>query len=281
MISRLLALLAATLLIATPTHASAKPESLRLYTLDCGHIEFKDLGAFADDDSYAGKPGSMSAPCFLIVHPNGTLLWDTGLGDAIALKSDGVTVDAMGIRLTVPVTLRSQLEQLGLSTNGIDFVAVSHLHLDHVGNLSLFPDATWLIGQTELSWAQGTPAPIGVDQSLIASAKLAKIRSVDGDDDVFGDGTVRILRAPGHTPGHKVLLLNLQHAGAVILSGDLWHSRENFERSRMPVFNVNRADTMASFDRIRQMLANHRARLIIQHEAQDLAELPKFPAYLD
>jgi N-acyl homoserine lactone hydrolase len=104
---------------------------------------------------------------------------------------------------------------------------------------------------------------------------------IDGDYDVFGDGRVRILKTPGHTPGHQSLLLKLQVAGTVVLSGDLYHTRENHQYARVPTINTQRADTLASMARIETILKNSKARLIIQHDLRDFAALPKFPEYLN
>jgi N-acyl homoserine lactone hydrolase len=98
---------------------------------------------------------------------------------------------------------------------------------------------------------------------------------------VFGDGTVKILRANGHTAGHQVLQLKLAKSGTVILSGDLFHTRENFEQDRMPVFNDSRGETLGSIDRIKRILKNTNGRLVIQHDPGDFQALPKIPAYLD
>jgi glyoxylase-like metal-dependent hydrolase (beta-lactamase superfamily II) len=104
---------------------------------------------------------------------------------------------------------------------------------------------------------------------------------IDFDHDVFGDGTVRILAAPGHTAGHQVLELKLQKTGTVILSGDLYHLKTNREFMRVPLGNANRADTLASMNRIETIVKNTHARFIVQHDLQDFQALPKSPAYLD
>jgi N-acyl homoserine lactone hydrolase len=282
MVRKSAALLAALLALVTlPAVALDKPASPRLYALDCGSIEFKTLGMFADGDEYATTPGTLADPCFLIVHPKGVLLWDTGIGDAIADKPDGVTNAKYGIHMTVPRTLKSQLQQLGMAPADVDFVGLSHLHFDHASNLQQFPDATWIISPAELKWASSTPTPVGVDPRTFAGNEKRSLRGNSLDDDLFGDGSVRILRAPGHTPGHKVLMLQLKNAGTVILSGDLYHTRDNFRQQRVPPINDSRADTMASFDRVRRLMETHEARLVIQHSPEDFAALPKFPSWLD
>ena len=123
--------------------------------------------------------------------------------------------------------------------------------------------------------------PFGVDPKQISGYQTARVEQIDGDFDVFGDGSVQILAAPGHTPGHQVLLVRLKRAGAVLLSGDLFHTRDNQRLHRVPKINTDRADTLASFDRVDRIVANQQARLIVQHDAADFASLPKFPKYLD
>lgn len=255
-------------------------EQVRLYALDCGHISFKDMGLFADTGEYDGKSGELAAPCFVIRHPMGTLVWDTGLGDKIAANKEGVDA-APGIHLSVPATLAAQLQTIGLAPADITYVAFSHFHFDHTGNANLFGAATWIINKIELAWAESMPTPFAVDPTAISAYKTAKTKLIDGDYDVFGDGSVRILKAPGHTPGHQVLEVKLKHAGVVILSGDLYHTNDNRKFKRVPPINVERADTLASIDRIEKIVKNMHARFVIQHSTQDFKLLPKFPAYLD
>lgn len=255
--------------------------SVRLYAIDCGHLSFKDMAMFSDTGEFDGQRGEMAVPCFLIRHPKGDLIWDTGLGDDLARKPDTI-YRPLGITATVKTTLVSQLKRLKLTPDGVEYLSVSHLHADHTGNANLFEHSTWLLSRTELDWASATPAPIGVVPALFSGYRNAKVKLLeDADHDVFGDGSVRILRAPGHTAGHAVLLLQLVHAGTVILSGDLFHTRLSQTKHLVPPFNYDRAETLTSFDRIDKLLANRHARLVIQHSPEDFTALPKFPAYLD
>ena len=260
--------------------ASSPPASVRLYTLDCGRIDTTDLSAFSDAGEYDGRAGSLSVPCFLITHPKGSLLWDAGLDDALAATKGGTNLDPT-THVQVDTTLSEQLAALGQAESDITYVAFSHLHWDHTGNAKRFTTSSWILNKRELAWARSEEAKGLVDLESLANLSAPKQVLVDGDYDVFGDGSVRILRTPGHTPGHQVLMLKLANAGHVILSGDLFHTKENEKEGRVPTFNVSRADTLASFDRVARLIRSKRARLYVQHAPEDVAALPRFPAYLD
>jgi glyoxylase-like metal-dependent hydrolase (beta-lactamase superfamily II) len=275
LVSALLAVVAAW---SMPVHAD-DVRSTRLYVFDCGHADFKNMGMFSDTGEYDGKPGGVADPCFLIRHPKGTLLWDTGLGDKVAETKGGVDQGDVHVRVDVP--LLEQLKSLGLTPADVTYVAFSHFHFDHTGNANAFTASTWILNKAELDWALSTPTPFGVDPTTFSAYKTVKTQMIDGDYDVFGDGSVRILKAPGHTPGHQALMVKLQKAGTVILSGDLYHLADNRKFRRIPGFNFSRADTLASIDRIEKLAKNTHARLIVQHDTGEFKALPKSPAYMD
>ncbi len=264
---------------ATFAHGAGAPPEIRLYVLDCGRLDMRDMGMFDDSGALDGKPGTMSVPCFLIRHPKGYLLWDTGLGDALADHPGGVDFSPE-IHGSVRITLVDQLKALGLKPSDIDYLAFSHWHVDHTGNANLFGDATWILQRRELAAAIGPAPPPFEPLAAVAAYRHAKIRLVDGDTDVFGDGSVKLLLLPGHTPGHQALQLRLPHAGVILLSGDLYHSREARRLQRVPRVNVDRAATLASMQRFEAIAARTHARVVIQHDPRDIALLPLFPAYL-
>jgi glyoxylase-like metal-dependent hydrolase (beta-lactamase superfamily II) len=239
------------------------------------------MSMFSDTGEYDGRPGAIVDPCFLIRHPLGDLLWDTGFNEQVATANGGVPQP--GIRLWYERPLAAQLAQLGLSAADVEFVAFSHMHFDHTGGANAFAESTWILNQRELAWALSPEAAAAgnVDPSTFSAYASAATQLIDGDHDVFGDGTVRILRTPGHTPGHQILMLSLARAGKVILSGDLFHTKENERWLRVPTFNVSRAETLASFDRAMRLVRNKRARFIVQHSPEDFAALPRLPRYLD
>jgi N-acyl homoserine lactone hydrolase len=258
--------------------------NVRLYAFDCGRIDFKDMSMFSDTGDYDRKSGSLVDPCFLVHHPKGILLWDTGLGDALVGRNDPAN-DA-GVSVRVNTRLLDQLRSIGIVPSGVTYVAFSHFHLDHTGNANAFIASTWILNRAELDWALGAPTPPVVDLKSFSAYKTVSTRMISGDYDVFHDGTVRILQAPGHTPGHQVLLLKLAKSGVVLLSGDLYHQRSDRPRpgqtsGRVMTVNINRAESLASIDRIETIIKNTHARLIIQHDPDDFKSLPVSPAYLE
>ncbi len=276
------ALAALLLTVATTTSANTKAASLpevRLYTLDCGQLDFKDMALVSDTGDYAGRSGTMAVPCYLIRHGSTWVLWDAGLGDAIAGKPGGE--DRFGFHWTVRKTLAAQLADLGLTPSDISIVALSHIHGDHVGNIGLFPAATVYVSPLELPWGLQSPPPPTVDASLVRLLSRMSIHPVPFDLDLFGDGSVVMLRTAGHSPGHHSLLLRLPKSGVFVLSGDLWHFREDYDRSLMTAVNDSRAETLASMQRIKALAEHEHARIIIQHDPNDFRQMPKPPAYLD
>lgn len=279
----ILQILGATLSFAltaafTPARAADAVKDVRLYAIDCGRILVSDMGAFSDTGEYDGKPAAVVDSCYLIRHPKGTLLWDTGLDDKLAESKEGVENGIF--KLSVTKRLIDQLKSIDVTPSEVTYLAFSHLHFDHTGNANAFASATWILDKEEIAWAETMPTPLGVDPGSFSASKAATKQMISGDYDVFGDGTVRILRAPGHTPGHGVLAVKLRKSGFVILSGDLYHTRENRRFKRVPRLNTERADTLASMDRIERIVKSTKARFIVQHDLRDFETMPRFPAFL-
>jgi N-acyl homoserine lactone hydrolase len=171
-------------------------------------------------------------------------------------------------------TLAAQLTALGIKPADVTYVAVSHTHGDHVGNVALFPSSTILIQGAEYDWAMTQP-------TKPAFAATQKIEKLAGDRDVFGDGSVTILATPGHTPGHQSLLVLLPKTGALVLSGDAVHFKDNWEQRRVPSMNFNRDQTLASLQRIATVLAEHKAQLWINHDKPQSDQLKYAPQYYE
>ncbi|MBY0284362.1 MAG: N-acyl homoserine lactonase family protein [Sphingomonas sp.] len=259
--------------------ASGKPPAeMKLWRLDCGAAQVNDLNVFNDTRAFPAKSSMrFTSSCYLIKHGDSYLLWDTGLSTALK----GVpTNDKDPISATLTVTIPEQLAKIGVKPSDISIIGISHYHFDHTGQAGAFPQAKLLIGKGDYDSLAATPPKNGADPTPLKNwiGGPGASEPVAGDKDVFGDGSVTMIDLPGHTPGHHALLLKLPKLGAVLLSGDQVHLRENLPIDGVPTFNYDRAQTIASYDRFKKLAANTKALVIIQHDARDIPKLPAFPA---
>ncbi len=266
-------------LAAAPALA-AEASGPRLYTLDCGTISVPDADWFADDGAYKGVARDLIVPCYLIRHPKGDLIWDTGVPQAIADLPGGKGPEGVTVRRK----LTDQLAELGLKPSDIEYLSVSHSHFDHIGNGGLFAGSTWIVDADEKAHAFRAEARADAQTfGFYAALETAPTRLLTDDTthDVFGDGSVLLVAAPGHTPGHRVLLVKLAKAGPVLLTGDMWHLAESREGRKVPRFNVDRAKTLEAMDRLEALAKQTGARVVRQHVIEDFEAMPKFPAGLE
>ena len=278
-----IALAAAALLPACQPSAPGAP-AVELYAMDCGRIAFTDTTLFADDGSFDGVARDFVNPCYLIRHPEGDLIWDLGFPDALADMPDGLRVEAFNATITKPVTLAAQLQQLGLSAADIEFVSVSHSHSDHVGNAAMFAEtAAWIVDADERAHMFRDEARQSDEFAAYAPLEQARTILIEGDGrhNVFGDGSVTIIQAPGHTPGHTIVLVRTANSGTVLLTGDMFHMAESRERRTVPIFNTDRAATLASMDLVETIADEESARVVRQHVPEDMQALPAFPEALN
>jgi N-acyl homoserine lactone hydrolase len=264
------------------------PPSVRLYVLDCGTLHIADTGRFGLKPEEV-TTSDLSVPCFLVAHPKGTLIWDTGAVPDSDWKPTGSAVthhvvlpDSQERDVTMVKPLKAQLAEAGYSPSDITYLALSHYHYDHTANANVFPVATWLVRQEERD-AMFAEKPPGVTQpSTYASLRNSKTLIIKSNDhDVFGDGTVVIKSATGHTPGHQVLYVKLAKTGGVLLSGDLYHYPEERRLNRLPTFEFNQEQTRASRVAIEAFLRKTGAQLWIQHDFRANAQLKKAPDYYE
>lgn len=254
--------------------ASDQPRSaLSLTRLACGTLQIPDLSTFSIAGKYKGVRKTLADSCYLIRHGDKLMLWDTGLPGELAAQ--GEPVDGASLKRTIV----DQLKQLGLEPGDIDLVGISHFHGDHTGQLARFPNARLLTGAGD--WAAisaDEPEPrIQIEPYAHWLSGGGEVQPVQGDLDVFGDGTVVMLALPGHTPGHHGLKVELPQTGTVLLSGDVTHFAENYESNGVPTWNTDKQASVESIKRFKQIAAETDALVIIQHEPDDIAKLPVFP----
>lgn len=252
--------------------------NVRLYVFDCGLIGAEDISPFSlsNDETPVRE---LFVPCYLIEHPEGRMVWDAGL--PLALAGGGRVEQEGGVYQVYERSFIDQLADMNLATTDIDLVAFSHMHYDHVGAANAFTSSKLLIQDTEYAAAFDTPDNPYYQADLYMDLNSNERQILSGDHDVFGDGSVVIVRAPGHTPGHQVLLLRLANSGNLVLSGDLYHFQMSRKLRRAPIFNSDPEETFRSMDKVEALLEQENATLWIEHEKSLADTLNMAPAYYD
>jgi N-acyl homoserine lactone hydrolase len=268
---RFVLLVVAVLAAALGSRAASAAGADKLYVLDCGHISAPDQSRWSPGVN-VGVPLELSDNCYLIHHAQGWFLWDTGLPDAIEANPEGVK-GGNGFQLKRSKTLAAQLQELGVKPSDLKAMAISHTHPDHIGNVELFPQVMLFVQKAEYEWPGEGGAP-----RFNPNHPVTKL---EGDHDVFGDGSVVIISTPGHTPGHQALLVRLPQTGALVLSGDAVHFKDNWDNRRVPVMNVDKDQTVASMQHIADILAKERGQLWINHDAPQTAAQKKAPEFYE
>jgi len=263
----LIAALSAWITPAMPQESSNAAE--RLYVIECGQGHANDVSRWSPGVN-EGKPIDYVSNCYLIRHAQGYLMWETGVGDELAAVPEG---RGSFTRWRLARTLASQLQELGIKPADIKYVAASHTHPDHIGNVELFPQAMLLMQKAEYEW----PAQDGGPRFKPGHP----VTKLEGDLDVFGDGSVTLLSTPGHTPGHQSILVKLAKSGPILITGDAAHFRENWDNRRVPSFNVDKDKTLASMERLAGILAQQKAQLWIHHDKPQSDVQKKSPAFYD
>jgi N-acyl homoserine lactone hydrolase len=271
-------------LLAGATLQTSAQQPLKLYVFDGGTLKSGNPAPLLERGV---TTTDMSVAIYLIVHPRGTLLWDAGVIPDERIQPGGTT----DFRATVKKTLKGQLEEIGYKPSDITYLALSHNHYDHSANANAFAGSTWLVQRAERdAMFSGAQRPTSANSPSIetvnarfAALKNSKTTLLNGDHDVFGDGTVVIVSTPGHTPGHQSLFVKLAKTGPVLLSGDLYHypAERTFKDFTPFAALGNPEQEAASKAKVEALLKEKGATLWIQHDIIADAKLKKSPAYYD
>jgi N-acyl homoserine lactone hydrolase len=252
---------------------SSKPGVEKLYVLNCGEGVAGDISRWSPGLN-EGKSMDFVDNCYLIKHSQGWFLWDTGIPDAVAAMPNGLApADPKAVYWRRPKTLASQLDQIGVKPSDIKAIAVSHTHGDHIGNVEMFPIALLYVQKAEYEWPGADKQPRFKPEHPVTE--------LEGDRDVFGDGSLTILSTPGHTPGHQSLLVKLPKTGAIVLSGDAVHFKSNWENRGVPVNNFSKDQTLASMQKMSETLTSEKAQLWINHDKSQRDSLKMSPEFYD
>jgi glyoxylase-like metal-dependent hydrolase (beta-lactamase superfamily II) len=267
-------------MIATAQSEPAPPATPRIYIFDNGSISGLDPEQYFNFTRAELAEVNFVNISYLIVHPQGTMMFDAGaVPDSAFAEHEGPVVEGV---VTATQPLLPQLAAAGYTPADVDFFAMSHYHSDHTANANAFAGATWIVQQAERDYMfadapQGIIRPDTYDQ--LRNAKTILLNNEDHD--VFGDGSVVVMATPGHTPGHQVLAVKLANRGTVVLGGDLYHYPEERTTGRLPSFEFDVEKSRASRAKIEAYLKETGATFWIEHDIATHAALPKSPGFVD
>jgi glyoxylase-like metal-dependent hydrolase (beta-lactamase superfamily II) len=273
-VCKLVVVLSALVLSIGFVHAQSEKSGVeKLYILNCGEGVAGDISRWSPGLN-EGKSMDFVDNCYLIKHSQGWFLWDTGIPDAVADMPNGLApADPRAVTWHRPKKLAAQLEQLGVKPSDIKAIAISHTHPDHIGNVEMFPDAMLYVQKAEYEWPGANNAPRFKPEHPVTK--------LEGDRDIFGDGSLVVLSTPGHTPGHQSLLVKLPKTGELILTGDAVHFKSNWENRGVPVNNFSKEETLASMQKIADHLTQDKAQLWINHDKAQRDTLKVSPEFYE
>ena len=208
-------------------------------------------------------------------------MWDAGLPEGLVAMPEPFTSPDGNFTISRKDSVLHQLKTIGLTPDDFKFIALSHTHFDHSGHANVFKDATWLVQESEFNFITSDEVKENNADLYHAISELSNVKKLNGDFDVFSDGSVVIKSMPGHTPGHQVLYIELAENGPTLLSGDLYHLYENREHRRVPIFNTDVEATLKSMDAFEAFAKEKGAKVYLQHQKEDFDKMPTAPKYLN
>jgi glyoxylase-like metal-dependent hydrolase (beta-lactamase superfamily II) len=257
---------------------------LTVYLLCGGRLDL-DLSTFFPDRP-PGARYTVPIPCVLVVHPRGRLLFDTGVHrQAIVDPVGRLGADRarrFGVRSRPGEEVVGQLALVGLAPDAVTHVANSHLHFDHCGGNEFFPGATFLVQRAELDAARAVDRqnPGRFNPSFRDFDLPLAYRPVDGEHDVFGDGTVTLLPTPGHTPGHQSLSVRLPDGARFLFAADACYTREHMDRDLLPGVLWDPALMRRSLALLRGLRDGEGTTVVYGHDAEQWDGMARAPVPL-
>jgi glyoxylase-like metal-dependent hydrolase (beta-lactamase superfamily II) len=269
-----------------PQGTKAEPTSVKMYVFELGNVPV-DNGTMFNPPIPVAPGGCCIIVAHLIVHPRGTLIWDTGVVPDALIGSEKA---GRAGRFYSGRPFRAMLAEAGYRPEDITYLGLSHYHFDHTANANMFRNSTWIVQDVERTamfdaadgkTLPGSSAPDPSHYDQLRTSKTIVLANM-AEFDVFGDGSVVVLAAHGHTAGQQVLVVRLPKTGRVMLSGDLYHFREERERQVVPAtLEYDREASRRSRVKIEAWAKEHNVPIWIEHDTRHYATLKKAPAYVE
>jgi glyoxylase-like metal-dependent hydrolase (beta-lactamase superfamily II) len=257
------------------TDETPKKAVIKLHVFDGGKIVVNNLELFSQDTTYHGQSKTFADAFYVIQHPKGNLIWDGGLPENLVGLPKPYTDPSGAFTVSRKDSLVNQLKTIGLKVADFKYIALSHNHFDHIGHANYFKDAVWLVQENEYEFFRSEAVKKTNPELFDGVKNLTNPKKLNGDYDVFGDGTVVIKYTPGHTIGHQALYLNIGLEKPLLLTGDLYHFEENRIHKRVPIFNHSVENTKKSMETFEAFAKEKAAEVIIQHAPPDFEKVQK------
>jgi N-acyl homoserine lactone hydrolase len=234
------------------------------------------------DSGTLGLAGvEVPVPFFLIRHPRGRVVVDGGNPLAVARDADshwGALADVFQVRMSEEQHCAAQLRRLRVPPDSVPHIVQTHLHIDHTGALGHFPGATVVVHTRELEAARAADSPMssGYVREDFDRPEI-QWHLTEGELDLFGDETIRLIETPGHSAGHMSLLLHLTDTGPVLLTADAADNRAQWEGREHPRALSSREDAARSLELLRQLASQTDPLIIFGHDPQNWSQLKHAP----
>lgn len=250
---------------------------MKLFAMLCGHLRCRKRIFLPDTnkEDFVNIP----MPAFLITHPKGNVLVDTGPNPDVyndPFSAWGNLAKAFEPILKKNDDILSQLERIEIRPEDIKYVVNTHLHFDHAGGNRLFKESMFLVSVHELEWAQ-RPENEGKGYFKEDWNHPLNYKKLEGVYDIFNDDQITIMPMPGHTPGHQVVIVRLKHQGTIILSGDSVPFKENYENKIISINNTDDVQVSSSVNKVTKILKEKNATLIHGHDPKQWQTIKIIP----
>jgi glyoxylase-like metal-dependent hydrolase (beta-lactamase superfamily II) len=272
--------------------AAAHAQDIKLYAFSSGALTIPKAAL------QTGAPATdikIPVGFFVVAHPKGNVLFDTGNNDRIITDPSywGASFTALKPVNTPDVAIDTQLQKIGMKPDDIKYVVVSHLHLDHGGNVGKFPNSTIVVQKSEVQnafWPEpGTGGPYMIGDVMPLRSpntdmpNAVKMIQLNGDLDLFGDGSIVVKRWVGHTPGSQMMTVRLKNKGLTILTGDNVYFRENVEKNLLPgiALAYSPPGILGAYEWIRREMATEKADFFTAHDPDAFKDMRKAPEFYD
>lgn len=280
-------------LVAATLSAVSHAQDIKLYALSSGALTIGR--GVLQNNAPMEPPIQIPVGFFVVQHPKGNVLFDTGNNDRIITDPSywGAAFTSLKPVNTPDVAIDAQLQKIGLKPDDIKYVVASHLHLDHGGNVGKFPKSTIVLQKDEIEnafWpAPGTGGPYMIGDVMplrkpnADNPNAVNMIQLNGDLDLFGDSTVVVKRWVGHTPGSQMMTVRLKNKGLTILTGDNVYFRENLEKNIPPnvVLAYDPSGILKAYEWIRQQMATEKADYFTAHDPDAFKAMKKAPEFYD